>query len=438
MTEPEGHEHQRRSDDTQAQGPEQVTEISDHSMTDPQNDRDVHHYELWAEAHMLLPWDGDDADDVLSLYLASRLRDDNLGHARIKKIAGVLASAATTRGVTNPRGPRTSSVLAHVQREKGVTAERIKVDGLSSKEVSVVVGALIQQGAPSAAAARRALMLELGHQHRLGVGELAELSDSSRLDDQSLLLKGEPVATETDLSPLRPSHGRLVGSAQQIRVDLGFMSRKVGAFEIQEVPWIGEGCSERQIRLARLAANPHGARALLWTAVYLTGHAWAMRHNDLARLRVEHVEPGSDAVRFDQRGSKTNPTDLVRRAIMHVHAEDTLCCACVLETWTTYRREVDGVTEGALFTLPFGPRSGRGKPITAQASRGVLRRAIGGSPTASKRIGTRSLRIGKATEMSAQGATLPEIMQVTGHKTMSEAVRYIRLVSPEAQPHLHL
>jgi site-specific recombinase XerD len=88
-----------------------------------------------------------------------------------------------------------------------------------------------------------------------------------------------------------------------------------------------------------------------------------------------------------------------------------------------------------VFSSTEGPGTGDA-PVSAVAARSALQRAVRDSALATRRIGTRSLRVGTATEMAAAGVPLADIMAVTGHRSVSEAVRYIRLLSPRFQPHL--
>lgn len=398
-------------------------------------DRRVNAWVSWCDLNGLDPWpkDPSEADARLADWLYWRYTALGNGLATLREVAQAVAHGCSARSLEDPRGQQVAELRDAIRRISGEVVERRKIDPITSDDIqSTIIGALIESSAPSPAALKRALALELGHTHGVPTERLFRITPAD-LVGQSVQVDGRLLEVETPLDVLRDQRA-LYGSVRLL--ETLFDGRRLADAPIALHPVVGTGLTESEARWARFGANPAGRRSLLWTTYLLVGNAWALRHADIVRARVDGVAEHPDRVDFTVYGSKTISDQVaLRRSLEHVHAPDRLCPACMLAAWTQWRRVGEGVTSGPLFVAKDGAAT-EDAPVTAAAARAALRRAVAGSELADRRIGTRSIRVGAATELAAAGVPLADIMAVTSHRSVSEAVRYVRLLSPRFQPHL--
>lgn len=391
----------------------------------------------WCEVNDLDPWPTDPhvADAQLADWLYLNFADRNLGWGRIKSLAQTVKGGFANRGLDDPRGMEVSLLRAAVVDAVGTRTEAKKIDPLTAEEIqSVVAAALLKSAAPTPTSARRALGIELGHTHQVPTTLLKNIRGED-LGERSVWVDGKELVVETNLDPLR-SLELVFGPNGLIQPLYRPLVRRTG-FEITLAPVIGAGLTDEQARWARFGANPKGVASLLWLAYLLTGNAFALRHADLARMDISYVVKRPAGIGFTVFGGKGFEDGEPRHyEVAHDHDQDRLCAACTLWSWTQWCRLGEGRSAGPLWVSRMGAHSDDNKAVSVQAAIGAINRAVQESELACRRLGTRSIRIGTSTEMAIAGASLAEIMEVTGHRSVSEAVRYIRLLSPRFQPHL--
>lgn len=393
----------------------------------------------WCRLNDLDPWPTDHlvADPQLADWLFLNHRDRSVGYGRLKGLGSAVATGFADRGLEDPRGITVKRLRDAVADKVGMRTEQRKVDALTHEDIqTAVVAGFLASATPELRALRRSLGIELGHTHQVPTAMLRNISGDD-LGERTVTIDGVEYAVDTDLEPLRSEH-RIFGTVKQIEEVYEVLGGRV-CFEITSEPTIAAGLTATQARWARFASNPKGVAALMWTAYVLSGNAWALRHNDLTRMDISGVAKRRDGVAFTIFGGKTLG-DGVRREyeIGHDHTPDRVCAACALWSWTLWCRIGEGRTHGPLWVSREGAHSRVDKAISSVGASGALRRAINNTALADRRIATRSLRVGTSTEMAAAGESLAEIMAVTGHRSVSEALRYIRLLSPKFQPHLDI
>ena len=101
--------------------------------------------------------------------------------------------------------------------------------------------------------------------------------------------------------------------------------------------------------------------------------------------------------------------------------------ALALEEWL----EAAGVTEGAIFRRLWKTRVG---PALSPAAVGEIVRRRAGQAGLEGDFAGHSLRSGFVTEASRQGVSLPAIMQLTEHRTVSSVVGYFQTGGATANP----
>ncbi len=392
-------------------------------------------FERFSVAHDRAPWPRDavQADAELADYLHLKL-EEGIGHSRLKCIARAARQKRHDLGL-EVDDRQAKELLAAVYKNRGPKTERVKIAALTRTDLQTcVVGALLASSLPSLAAVRTALAIELGHEHQLRIEDITRRH--CELGEASITIDGREYRVATDLTPLRERGGPTFGTPSALRQSIESLNSRVG-FTVGVETHIAHGLTDAQAEWARFAANPRSIDALMWIALVLVGNAWALRNDDIQRIQLDSISEHPDGVGFVRYGAKQVDDPVpIRREIAHDHTEGRLCGACYVWMWAAWRREAEGVTTGPLFVSRFGPKSGRDKPITANATAAALKRAVRASPLAAARIGSRSIRIGTATELAREGFSLAEIQEVTGHKSVGELLRYIRSLSPRFQPHL--
>lgn len=393
----------------------------------------------WCTVNELDPWPSDPlvADAQLADWLFLNHRDRAVGWGRMKTLGTVVSAGFAARRLDDPRGIHVKVLRDTVAKSVGTRTERRKVDALTYEDIqTAAVAGLLKSATPTVRSLQRSLGIELGHTHRVPTSALVELR-GEHLGHRCVTIGGVELAVETDLEPLRRID-RVFGSTRNIGKSFESLTKRV-CFEVTTEPFIAAGLSHTQARWARFGANPDGVAALLWTAYALCGNAWALRHNDLTRIDISSVVERPDGIGFTIVGGKT-VDDGARRdlEVSHHHQPDRMCAACTLWSWTQWCRVGEGRDVGPLWVSREGAHSQANEAVSLQAAIGAMRRAVRHTPLAKRRISTRSLRVGTSTEMAAAGASLAQIMEVTGHRSVSEALRYIRLLSPRFQPHLDI
>lgn len=196
----------------------------------------------------------------------------------------------------------------------------------------------------------------------------------------------------------------------------------------------GPGLSDADTAWLLAHLNPSLVRQLRDLTYGLLGAATASRHAGLAQLRIHDVEvtgTGWD-VRFRQ--EKNNPEgieELVRVRPVDHEADQAgqcpaWCPACSLDRWLLVMRRCWRAERGLL--LP-AMHAGRGPSGSLDDWDGtlILRRLLGRDD-----VSTRSMRAGTITTLRAEGAEFRAIGEVSGHRSMPQLTRYLRIVDPHS------
>jgi len=158
-------------------------------------------------------------------------------------------------------------------------------------------------------------------------------------------------------------------------------------------------------------------------ALLLIGFSGAFRRSELISLNIEDVRFTREGIRVVLRKSKTDQEGAgMEKGIAYGSNPDT-CPVRILQDWI----EAAKIREGALFRQinKYGQVSQKRLASSHSVARIVKEyvRKIG-LPVAE--YSGHSLRAGFATEASANGASLDDIMRQTGHRSVEMVREYIR------------
>ena len=157
--------------------------------------------------------------------------------------------------------------------------------------------------------------------------------------------------------------------------------------------------------------------------------AWASggrRRSEVAAARVEHLKRVGDAFAYTLERSKTNQEGADRpendKPIQGP-------AAAALAEWL----KQSGIAEGALFRrIRKGDRLAEG--LSDSAVRDIVKRRVAMAGLGDGGFSAHSLRSGFVTEASSQGASLGDIMAMTGHASVSTVLRYHRRAVVQSNP----
>ncbi|SOC47837.1 hypothetical protein SAMN05660748_1066 [Blastococcus aggregatus] len=196
----------------------------------------------------------------------------------------------------------------------------------------------------------------------------------------------------------------------------------------------GAGLSDADTGWLLAHLNPSMVRQLRDLTYGLLGTATASRHAGLADLEIRDLEATDTGwdVRFRQ--EKNNPEgveELVRVRPVDHEAESRAGClawcpACALDRWLLVMRRCWLVEHGLLLPAMHGNRGPSG-PLDDWYGTQILRGLLGRDD-----VSTRSMRAGTITALRAEGADFRAIGDVSGHRSMPQLTRYLRIVDPHS------
>jgi hypothetical protein len=238
---------------------------------------------------------------------------------------------------------------------------------------------------------------------------------------------GRPVPASTDAkTPQLVSRIRtqLAGAARRAGLDPATLGDDGCGSELSDADagWL----------LAHL--NPSLGRQLRDLTYGLLGAATASRHAGLADLRIRDLEATDTEWEVRFRQEKNNPEgveELVRVRPVDHEAEDTgrcpaWCPACALDRWLLLMHRCWEVERGLLLPAMHANRGPSG-PLDDWYGTLILRRLLGRDD-----VSTRSMRAGTITALRAEGADFRAIGEVSGHRSMPQLTRYLRIVDPHS------
>jgi len=196
----------------------------------------------------------------------------------------------------------------------------------------------------------------------------------------------------------------------------------------------GSGLSDADASWLLAHLNPSLGRQLRDLTYGLLGVATASRHAGLADLQIRDLEATDTGWEVRFRQEKNNPEgveELVRVRPVDHESEDTAQCpawcpACALDRWLLLMHRCWGVERGLLLPAIHAGRGPSGSLDDWYGTQ-ILRRLLGRDD-----VSTRSMRAGTITALRAEGADFRAIGEVSGHRSMPQLTRYLRIVDPHS------
>lgn len=395
----------------------------------------------------------------------------NLAWATIHgRIHGV-ARWQRTRGLPDPRGPRTTAYLTALRREKGST-EAPKTDPVRVRDVETIVEAVdaapSEDGTVEARRLRLSAAILIAHLTGLPIkpssnrqapgscgytfpiegiratdahidlvppagspGRKTRILAGKDPEAHALLSTLLELAAEGAVLPVGPDRKLSTVRLKKAWAGLGYQGdpanqEDVATLDREEVAWlIAESDPDCEVRLR--------SKAYLVAGVFL-----ASRHSHLEHVQLQHLTFSPDGVtiffpksKTDQHGhgeekflTHASPGDPCSRG----HACHPMCPVRALTDYVEHQKRAHRRTTGPL----IASTEDRTRALDLRTASYHVRKmwkAAGLDPHA--QISTRSMRVGGATSASEAGMSVVEIAAtLTGHKTLSEAERYIRRFDP--------
>ena len=179
--------------------------------------------------------------------------------------------------------------------------------------------------------------------------------------------------------------------------------------------------AERQIHAAKVARD----RALL-----LIGFAGAFRRSELVAIRVEHITWLTNGIEIELPRSKTDQLGKSRQVFIPTGSIERRCPIRALEKWLAIAR----ISEG--FVLRSVSRHGNigGHGLTAHSVALVVKASLERAGVQPEVYSGHSLRAGYVTTATEAGLQPYEIVETTGHKSMTTLAKYIRPVTRRKIP----
>lgn len=196
----------------------------------------------------------------------------------------------------------------------------------------------------------------------------------------------------------------------------------------------GTGLSEADTGWLLAHLNPSLTRQLRDLTYGLLGAATASRHAGLADLRLSDLtrtDNGWEITFGKEKNNVEGRPDLARvRPIDHEPDESgqcpAWCPACALDRWLLFMRRCWGIRDGLLLPALRANHGPSGRLDDWYATL-ILRRL-----TSRDDLSTRSMRAGTITALRSEGHDLAAIAEVSGHRSLHQLTRYLRLADPHA------
>jgi integrase len=171
-----------------------------------------------------------------------------------------------------------------------------------------------------------------------------------------------------------------------------------------------------------VAALPDSLLGRRDACLLLLGFASALRRSELVGLNVEDLTETNDGLVVKVRRSKTDQEGEGREIGVPFGSNPSTCPVRCTRTWL----EMSGIESGPLFRSV--DRYGRlgDTALSDKAVALVVKRAAEAAGLDPARFAGHSLRSGMATSAARGGATEAQIMEQTGHRSLTVLRRYIR------------
>ena len=182
--------------------------------------------------------------------------------------------------------------------------------------------------------------------------------------------------------------------------------------------------------LVMLEQQTNGMKVLRDRAILLVGFAGAFRRGELVSMRVEHITRLQTGIEVELPRSKTDQQAESRQVHIPTASSERNCPARALDIWLS----AAGIADGPVFRSV--DRHGNvGEKLSAHAVALIVKESVGRAGGDMAATSAHSLRAGYVS--TAVDTLLPhQIMEVTGHRSMTTLSKYIRPVMRRKIPSL--
>jgi hypothetical protein len=362
------------------------------------------------------------------------------------KAVRVIARCHRELDLPDPSTGAVRRYLGDIRALRGRTVEVHKIDPLTAEHIAGI--ATLGRAAEPPTVERIQATVDLGRLLRWPVRALAALTVTdvrpkagrvsvTAADGTVTDLDGVDEETVSRLSRLcettEPGTSLLAPKGvQHLRARLREAARRAGVATSID-PYPGASWDDDDSWLVTLFLRNDATRQLCKTTSVIVGWALARRAAGLHRFAIDDFEAVDDGWAVTIHESKTDPVGLgIDHHLPHLDPEGPACPACTLETWLWVLERRWGYTAGPLFPAKVylderSPTGRVGTPTVRRACRTLHGRVTDGE--GGERIGSRSLRVGRADDAHRSGLDLEEIAaSVTKHKTETNTALYLRSV----------
>lgn len=182
--------------------------------------------------------------------------------------------------------------------------------------------------------------------------------------------------------------------------------------------------------LVMLEQQTNGMKVLRDRALLLIGFAGAFRRSELVNMRVEHIRRLQTGIEVELPRSKTDQQAESRQVHIPTASSERNCPVRALEIFLN----AAGIADGPVFRSV--DRHGNiGEKLSAHAVALIVKESVGRAGGDMAATSAHSLRAGYVS--TAVDTLLPhQIMEVTGHRSMTTLTKYIRPVMRRKIPSL--
>lgn len=159
-------------------------------------------------------------------------------------------------------------------------------------------------------------------------------------------------------------------------------------------------------------------------ALLLIGFAGAFRRSELVTIAVEDVEHVNQGVILNVRRSKADQEGRGTKKAIPFGRDEHTCPVRALARW----QDAAGVSSGPLFRAIDRHGNVGANGLSPQSVALVVKRLAAAAGLDPNRYAGHSLRAGLATQATIGGASERAVMEMTGHRSLQVARRYIRNV----------
>ena len=181
--------------------------------------------------------------------------------------------------------------------------------------------------------------------------------------------------------------------------------------------------AERQIHAAKVARD---------RAILLIGFAGAFRRSELTAICVEHITRLSSGIEIELPRSKTDQLGESRQVFIPTASVERRCPVLAIEKWLL----VAEITDGFVFRSVSRHGNVGANGLTPHAVALIVKSSVSNSGGNAKLVSGHSLRAGYVTAAAEAGLQPYQIVETTGHKSLTALAKYIRPVSRIKMPSL--